>query len=203
MIDDHGHERPESADSPMSLAGSATPGALAVDDLAAIRARHRSRARADVCGATRCVGCGAVWPCDPARLVVALDAAGASGAALAADYDWAIGELTDAYARLDVAEVRLPTKRGGTLVVTAAELDAAWRAARGLHESARSWAAAWKRAARYWRRYATQDRLAARLALAVAVVEAARALGLAGVGGPARALVEALAAYDAATEEWP
>ena len=171
------------------------PDAPTPDDLAEIRANH---APSPTYG-QRCVHCGGDWPCDAARL---LD-------------------------RLDAAEVRLLTKRGGTVVVTAAELWRGHQEAVALHERAAAWAQAWKRAAKHGREMAHDARadlgeLAARdhalraeydawLARAAvagmypaevaAVVEAARALGLAGVGGAPRALREALAALDAAMEE--
>lgn len=74
----------------------------------------------------RCVECTQGWPCDAARLVD----------------------------RLDAAECRFPTWDGRELVVTARELDAAWRAERAIAASAQAWAAAWKRAATLHRRQA-------------------------------------------------
>lgn len=135
--------------------------------------------------------------------------------------------------RAEAAEVRLPTKDGHTIVVTAAELDKAWREERAIAERARFWAAGWRRATKGWRDLAAlaldagaraderlaalraeHDALLARAASAgmfpaevAAVVAAARAvvrdagwldrstvLGL-------HALIDALAALDAAREE--
>lgn len=132
--------------------------------------------------------------------------------ALARERDAAVAALDelrcDIQARdraLAEAQCRVPTKDGRTLILTARELHEAHRQARALYESARRWAAAWKRAAirnRERRRglqadvaaradeqltttclwaqaVEERDALRARLGAATRVVEAARALAVA------------------------
>lgn len=116
------------------------PDAPTPDDLAAIRARHRPAETEGRCAYQGCSHCGQSWPCDAARLLAALDAETALWRA-------AEDDLAAMTARAAAAEVRLPTKAGGTMVVTAVELWASHRQARDLYERARFWAAGWRRAA--------------------------------------------------------
>ena len=183
------------------------PDAPTPDDLAAIRARHRPAETEGRCAYQGCSHCGQSWPCDAARLLAALDAETALWRA-------AEDDLAAMTARAAAAEVRLPTKAGGTMVVTAVELWASHRQARDLYERARFWAAGWRRAAYDFRDRADlafdaleqlerqQARLCDRLDLAAAVVAAARAAEPHVVWREAReALRDALGALDDATQQ--
>ena len=130
------------------------PDAPTPDDLAAIRARHRPAETEGRCAYQGCSHCGQSWPCDAARLLAALDAETALWRA-------AEDDLAAMTARAAAAEVRLPTKAGGTMVVTAVELWASHRQARDLYERAQFWAAGWRRSA-----HARRDALAEPLARA-------------------------------------
>lgn len=116
--------------------------------------------------------------------------------------------------RAEAAEVRLPTKDGHTIVVTAAELWASRREGRELYERAQFWAAGWRRAAYDFRDRGdvaldalvrlerAQAQVCARLDRYAAVVAAARAAEPHVVWREAReALRDALGALDDATQQ--